>query len=133
MKQYQTQFGFQSKPKQLRICRLFEVIFNFAIIFKHRHPESKHQQKCIDLLLLQAGMFNKKIQFFLSKIYVFISQVNHKKQKVLPILYCLFICSQNNRRLHWCRWWKLVLSWLAKWKGYHIPEKREGKYHISSG
>ena len=41
----------------------------------------------------------------LSEIYVFISQVNHKKKKkkVLPILYCLFISSQNNRRLHLCR------------------------------
>ena len=43
------------------------------------------------------------MEFLLSKIYVFISQVNHEKRKVLPILYCLFICSQNNRRLHWCR------------------------------
>ena len=47
-------------------------------------------------------MFNNKIQFLLSEIYVFISQVNHKK-KVMPILYCLFICSQNNKALHWCR------------------------------
>ena len=31
-------------------------------------------------------MFNKKIQFLLSKIFAFISQVNHKK-KVLPIFY----------------------------------------------
>ena len=33
----------------------------------------------------------------LFEIYVFISQVNHKKKKVLPTLYCLFISSQNNR------------------------------------
>ena len=65
----------------------------------------------------------------LSKIYVFISQVNHKKKmKVLPILDCLFLCSQNNRRL--C---KLVLSWLARWTRNNIPEKQDGKCHISSG
>ena len=48
-------------------------------------------------------MFNNKIQFLLFKIYVFISQVNRKKKNIRPILYCLFICSQNNRALHWCR------------------------------
>ena len=26
-----------------------------------------------------------------------------------------------------------MLSWLARWTGHHIPEKRNGKCHISSG
>ena len=41
--------------------------------------------------------------FLPSKVYAFISHVNQKNKRLLPIAYWLFICSQNNGRLHW---WK---------------------------
>ena len=65
----------------------------------------------------------------LSKIYVFISQVNHKKKKVLPILYCLFICSQNNRKYHWCRG-----SWcrVGKQGGQDIILRKNGMGNATS-
>ena len=71
---------------------------------------------------IQAGRLSRKKQFLCSKIQVFISQVNHKKKKVLPILYCLFIYSQNNRRLCLVQR-KLVLSSLVEQTGYNTLEK----------
>ena len=44
-----------------------------------------------------------KIQFLLSEIYRFISHVNYNKSALVQR--------------------KLVLSWLARWRGYHTLEK----------
>ena len=46
-------------------------------------------QKIFSTMFIQSGKFHKKIKLLFSKIYVFISQVNHKNKRVLHLLeYC---------------------------------------------